>query len=172
MKFGSFSFFLFLFLHIIVRSGFKMQCQVLSLLKCSRHVTQPLHLSRPLREVSKYNSSSFAAGGGEKLIYSIPSISRRRQMSPAGWEQHRGSLSCTPTPWLFLDLSFRRDGEKFGLDVKRAVPGSGKPGAAAALGKFRFPASAVGFRSCHGSRGPAGWLVTGAGFHPFKRLQI
>lgn len=76
-------FFSLLLLHIIVRSGFKAQCQVLSLFKRSRRVTQPLCLSRLLCEVSKRNSSSIAARSEEKLISSIPSISHG--MGPASW---------------------------------------------------------------------------------------
>lgn len=77
-----------------------------------------------------------------------------------------------PKPMAFPGPVLSKGYEEIWACCQRAVPGSGKPGASAALGKFRFPASAAGFRSCHSSRDPAGWLVTGAGFHPFKRLQI
>lgn len=121
-------FFFWFFLHIIVRSCFIMQCQALSLFKCSRHVTQPLRLSSLLREVRKRDSSLFAAKRREKLIYSTPITSHKQQMSPA----KSAATSWLPIPCpdpaaSFPALVLSKRCHEIGLDVRGLSPVLGSP---------------------------------------------
>lgn len=117
MKFGSF--FPLLFLPIIVRSGLKMQCQELSLFKCSRHVTQLLHpsdcsmrsanaippgLQLEMRKNSFTQSLASSPGsGGAQQVGSGIAVPRARGISqPHPCEGLPGSLGSGKAGKVFL----------------------------------------------------------------------